>query len=81
MFLKPGIRTKEGLKVSGLYGLVGSLILTVIFPDLSTEQVFESATEIADWYQSSGKVSIGEWVDNATKLGAVSYILAKLRKE
>lgn len=80
MFEKPGIKTKQGLQVSGLYVLAGSLILSIFFPDMNQEQVLNSFQEVAAWWQQSGQGDVLGWVDDGLKLSAVTYIGNKLRK-
>lgn len=79
MFKIPGIKTKEGLKVSGIYGLALSLLLTTFFPDVEPQDVFDSIQDVVNWYhESEGQVI--PLINKFLNIGVVGYLLNRVKK-
>lgn len=79
MFKVPGIRTKEGLKVSGIYSLAFSLIATTFFPDVDAQDVLNTVQEVADWYKES-EPQVIEIINKLLNLTAAGYLINRVRK-
>jgi hypothetical protein len=74
----PGIKTKEGLKISGIYGLAISLLLSAFGSDIEPQVVLNSIQEIADYYKESENV-IMPIINKLLNLTAVGYLINRVR--
>lgn len=79
MFKVPGIRTKEGLKVTGVWSLAVSLIFTTFFPDVDTQDVLNTVQEVAQWYKESEPQVLGI-INKFLNLTAAGYLINRVKK-
>jgi hypothetical protein len=79
-FKLPGIKTKEGLQVSGIYGLALSLLVTSFFPDIDQQDVLNTVQEVANWYKES-EGDVMTMINKFLNLGAVGYLLNRLKQD
>jgi len=86
MFNRPGIKTKEGLKTTGVYAICASLVTSVIlpylFPDTDADTLVVAAKAIQEMYRNSASnpMELGTAISDLLKLIAGGYILNGQRK-
>lgn len=60
MLERPGIRTKEGLKTTGVYSVVvfllSSTVVPYLFPDVDPETIVGAASEVRDMYHQAKEI-------------------------
>jgi hypothetical protein len=81
MLKKPGVKTKEGLQISGIYGLVLALLGNTFFPDVSTEDVFNTVEQVSEWHKNADGLGISEMINKFLNLTVVTYLLNRLRNK
>ena len=74
MIKKPGIKTKQGLQISGIYILAATGIANILFPELEPQDVQDVVQWLAD--QDFSVKNVLNWLFDG---GATGYILYRLR--
>lgn len=71
---RPGIRSKEGLKVSGIYGAIFTLLGSSFFPDIPDDAKHQIMLFMMEAVKGFSKASPGEIVDWIMRVVAAAMI-------
>lgn len=73
---KPGVKTKDGLKVSGIYGVIITLIGSSLFPDIPPDtriEIMNGVIKAIGLISSMGPSEILDWVLKITAGVMIGY--------